>query len=558
MTLKLKFLSLSALSILCVVILIYESFATLRVLEEVARQVDESGTSVLSQAEADRLHDAISGDTQGVVVSHTLNDEDAEQKHINALKEHTDDYTKILSSAVALNLPDEIHKNFLNVQLLSEAFIKNANYLVHNIDTTPPEALKQLITAVNDVFAQIDSINDTLSNQLQDLAIKTKAKGVDTTKRAIQTFSIIAGLAVLFALAVPIFIIRSIFIPQNQIINVMHTVLGGDTKQEVPFITRKDELGSVAKALESVRSNMIAKQELEVSSVQQAKEAEEGRRKNLLSFANSFENTVKGIVDMVASAATEMDATARELEQYANNAKKETQSLSSSSVQTNSNIQGVSKATNEFTNAVNEISSQVTNSREYARKASEQTDKVNAVVLDLETKANAINGIIDIINNITSQIDLLALNATIEAARAGEMGKGFAVVANEVKALATQTSKATEQINVQISGIQTSTGKAVSSIQDITESVKVINQNSASIASAVEEQNATSSYIAESIAKVASMSSTVNTSVEKVAVASAHSETSASQMVSAAGDLLKQISSLQNEVNKFLSSLRMA
>jgi len=178
------------------------------------------------------------------------------------------------------------------------------------------------------------------------------------------------------------------------------------------------------------------------------------------------------------------------------------------------------------------------------------------MVIDLESKTNAINSIIDIINGITSQIDLLALNATIEAARAGDMGKGFAVVANEVKALATQTSKATEQINFQISGIQSSTNKAVMSIQEITESVKTINQNSASIVVAIEKQSTTSSYIAESIAKVANMSSAVASGVDKVSNSSGNSSKAVSQMVSAAGDLLKQSVALQSEVDKFLSNLK--
>ena len=556
MNLKTKFLSFSALSILCVCILAFQGLRTLRTFEDVLQNIESANLAVLNQKDLNRLHDAIKGDVQGIIASQSVNNTDGLKDSMDSLNKHVSDYKDNLNKAVSLNIPTEIHKNFVEVEIFSDDFISIANDIASIVNSASPDVLKERHNSFLGVFKKIDEPNDQLTDQVNKFSEDTKNKGDMVIKDANRQFYIISIISILFVIVVPIFIIRNIFIPQNKVIDVMHKVLGGDVKQEIPFINRKDELGRVAKVLENIKNNMIEKQELEVESAKQAAQTEKDRRDNLLNFANSFEQTVKEIVDMVASAATEMDATSRELEQYASNAKNETQVLTSTSAQTNSNIQGVSKATNEFTNAVNEISSQVTNSREYARRASEQTDQVNGVVLELESKANAINGIIDIINNITSQIDLLALNATIEAARAGDMGKGFAVVANEVKALATQTSKATEQINVQISGIQDSTSKAVSSIHEITESVRVINQNSASIASAVEEQNATSSYIAESIAQVASMSNSVNNSVEKVSIASAHSETSASQMVSAAGDLLKQASTLQNEVNKFLSSLR--
>jgi methyl-accepting chemotaxis protein len=551
MNLKFKFFSLSTLSILCIVTLVFQSFVTIHSLQDVASKLEAAHKAVLNQAQADRLHDAIRGDVHGGVTAQAFADQKDFSVAMNDMQEHANDYVQAIESAVSLNLPEEIHKNFIEIQSLVTIFIDKGYAVLNNIGK---QEVKDDLSQFEGLFKKIDGPNDILTDQVNKLANQLKLEGENTIKYAINKFTITAIATVLFSLFVPIFIVWNIFVPQNKVINVMQQILGGDVNQEVPFLARSDELGKISQVLEKIRCSIIEKQDLEIKSKQQAEQAELDRHNAILTFVNKFETNVKAIVDTVASAVMDMDKTAKLLETNSNNTQLETKQLSTSASQTNSNVQGVSKATNEFTNAVNEISTQVTNSREYVRRAFTQTEEVSNVVTDLENKAKAINSIIDIINNITAQIDLLALNATIEAARAGDMGKGFAVVANEVKALATQTSKATEEINVQIQGIQSSTSQAVSAINNITESVKIINQNSASIASAVEEQSATTSYIAESISQVASMSNAVGLSVEKVSKSAVDSGSAASKMVLSSAELLKQTNMMQQEVNSFLAS----
>jgi methyl-accepting chemotaxis protein len=549
MRIKTKFLCLSASYILCVIVLAGAAYSSINVVDDLIDQLDISHKSVLSQSESDRLHDAISGDIAHALSAHALSNKEEIQSAINDFKEHVGDYIKAIDSALGLNLPSDIHQNFVEMRGLRDDFIKKSSLVIDNLDKSE---VKDYFVQFNASFDNMDVINDKLTEQVRGLAKDISDKGHFIRDRSIKRFSVVAIIAILIALAIPGIILVAFFAPQDRIIKVMHQILEGHNKEEVPFLDRGDEVGNIAKALEKFRHSNIEKEDLELK----GKQAEEDRRNKLALFASNFENSVKAIVDIVASAATEVDITAKGLKESSINAQKETKQLLSNSEQTNENVQGVSKATNEFTNAVNEISSQVANSREYAHRAAKQTDNVSGVMSDLSTQAAAINGIIDIINDITSQINLLALNATIEAARAGDMGKGFAVVANEVKALATKTSKATEQIATQISEIQSSTSKAVASIVEITESVKTINQNSTSIASAVEEQSVTTSYIAESITQVSSMSGAVGVSAKKVESSSVEAGNSASQMVSAAGDLLKQANMLQSEVDKFLSSLK--
>jgi len=556
MQLKTKFVSVSLFSIFCVSVLIYESFSTIWTLEAAAKKVEVANTISRYQDDIDKMHDAVRSEVTSAITYFNSGNKDGATSASNVLKTHLEEMQATVKSALTLELPVEIHNEYNEISDLVDEYSGAASSAINNLSDANATAVGA--ASLNNVYIKLSVLNSKLNQEVEEFLKDIKSKSDSIMKTSVRNFSIIATLALIFVIFVPIFITTNIFRPQTKMIEVLHKVLGGDTNQEVPFLDRKDEIGSVANVLETVRHSMSEKQELEEKAKLQAKQAEEDRRNNLLVIANKFETTVKGIVDMVAAAATEMDATARDLQQNATNAQGETKQLSESSSKTNTNIQGVSKATSEFNNAANEISSQVANSREYAHKLSEQTVQVNSVVVDLESKANAINSIIDIINNITSQIDLLALNATIEAARAGDMGKGFAVVANEVKALATQTSKATEQINVQISSIQASTSKAVSSIQEITDSIKTINQNSTSIASAVEEQNATSAYIAESVNQVALMSNAFMASMEKVASSSAHSEVASGQMVSAVDNLLQQSNVLQDEVNKFLTYLKSA
>lgn len=553
MKLKMKFISISALSILLVLIWVYTSFSTIQTLQRDSKQTRDNFEILSNHTILDGLSKNVRDSVMSYIAESTYNNQDQASKALSNLDVFINKYSDAMEACLKEVATPEIHQNYLDIDKLLEEYISKSKNITKNSNILDK---KTLLLEFDDIFIKLDNIINSTNNLILGLSTNAKETLEELDRKAIKIFIAVSLFSLIVISLLPLFTIANIFNPQNEIINVMHSILNGNHQQKVPFLDKQDELGDMAKALDKFRNSSIERNVFEEDAKARSIKAEEERRNNLLDFANNFEKTIKSIVDMVAAAATEMDVTAKSLESYSKAVQDETKQLSVASVQTNSNLQSVSKATNEFNASVNEISNQVTNSREYTHKASEQTDKVSAVVKELEGKAKAISGIIDIINNITSQIDLLALNAAIEAARAGEMGKGFAVVANEVKALATQTSKATEQINVQIFGIQDSSGKAVLSIAEITDSVKTINQNTASIASAVEEQNAISSYIADNLSKVVEMSNTVDSSVDKVAKASLHSGNSAGQMVSASDDLLKQASVLQKEVDKFLSSLR--
>lgn len=247
-----------------------------------------------------------------------------------------------------------------------------------------------------------------------------------------------------------------------------------------------------------------------------------------VALANNFENNVGSVVEAVASAAAELEASAS--------------SMAASTEETNAQAGTVAAATEELQASIGEISQQVATNNEVAQKALTEANTTNELISGLSEAASAIGDVVNMIKDIAEQTNLLALNATIEAARAGEAGKGFAVVASEVKELATQTAKATEQISQQIDGIQTATTSSVEAIGSINKTIEEMAQISSTIAAAVEEQSAATQQVAENITGVSDASKETGNIVTSV--------------TEAAKSLSAESESLKTRVDEFLVEVR--
>jgi methyl-accepting chemotaxis protein len=333
----------------------------------------------------------------------------------------------------------------------------------------------------------------------------------------------------------------------------------GNFGVELPGLSRRDELGDMARSIElfKVKAERKAQDEAEAKIVQDQLVAAQ-RKRDMHKLADEFESAVGQIVETVACAATELEAAAGALTHTADSAQQLSVAVAAASEEATTNVQSVASATEEMASSVNEISRQVQDSARMASEAVGQARQTNDRVSDLSKAASRIGDVVELINTIAGQTNLLALNATIEAARAGEAGRGFAVVASEVKALAEQTAKATGEIGLQINGIQAATHESVGAIQQISGTIEKLSEISSAIAAAVEEQGAATQEISRNVQQAAQGTQEVSSNITDVQRGAAETGTASSKVLSSAQSLSNDSNRLKLEVGKFLNSVRAA
>jgi methyl-accepting chemotaxis protein len=372
--------------------------------------------------------------------------------------------------------------------------------------------------------------------------------------------NLILGTVAILAIAILLAFLlgRGLSRPLVAITAIMNRLSSGDTSVTIPGSERPDELGTMAKAVEMFRQGM-----LETGALREAQEADKAKseiEKQAMQrqMADRFEADVKGVVSAVARATEGMQSVAGEITTSVNGTSQRASAAATASEEASTSVNAVAAATEELASSVSEIGRQVTHSSQVASNAVVKATETTEMVTSLAASAERIGDVLRLISEIASQTNLLALNATIEAARAGEAGRGFAVVAAEVKGLASQTAKATDEIASQVSAIQAATGNCVTAISGISDTIREISGITTTIAAAVEEQGSATREIARSVQQASAGTTDVSANVAGASQAADQSRALAGNVMVASGELGQHASALMKSVDTFLAGLRAA
>ncbi len=464
------------------------------------------------------------------------------------------------------------------------------------------DSVKASRVAADRLFAAVVDYNTYSSNKGQSIAegAETSARIIFFVTVGVALAGVLGGIALGYAIAS-----YGVSRPLGRAIGNINALAGGDLDVEIYGASRKDEIGEIASALqvfkaagiennrmraeaEAARERQLAqeaeqrrlKEEAAAAEQRREREAEEAKRaaeeqqrldeerrkqeaererkREMNVLADDFEATVKAVVQTVSSSATELQASSTSMSATAEETSRQATAVAAASEQASSNVQTVAAASEELSSSIHEITRQVTESSRLARSAVEHARATGHTVDGLAQAATRIGDVVNLITTIASQTNLLALNATIEAARAGEAGKGFAVVASEVKLLANQTAKATDEIATQIQSVQGATREAIQAIQSIAAMIEQVNEVSTSIASAIEEQGAATKEISRNVQQAAQGTEEVTKNISNVTQASGEVGAAATQMSGASAELAHQATRLSTEVDRFIAKVRAA
>ncbi|WP_053005731.1 HAMP domain-containing methyl-accepting chemotaxis protein [Kiloniella spongiae] len=426
---------------------------------------------------------------------------------------------------------------------------------------------KETVEIINNrnaiITGTLDVIGPALADETEQLKLQNKALQDELGPRAVKSMgetvmitAIISIGAIIIGIVLSFFTGRMIAGPVNNMTSAMNNLADGDLETDIPAIGQKDEIGNMAEAVQVFKDNAIAVKKMQAEKIAQEQRLEEENKRRTQEMADKFESSVGSIISTVSSAATELQHTAQSMSSTADETNTQSNAVRSASKDASANVQTVASATEELSASIGEINRQIEESTTIAQKAVKDADTANENVKGLSNAAQKIGEVVGLISDIAEQTNLLALNATIEAARAGEAGKGFAVVASEVKSLANQTAKATEDISIQVTQMQNATDGTVNSIEGITEIIKSISTNTTSISAAIDQQTSATQEISKNVQEAAVGTQQVSTNITTVQQAAEQTGASSNEVLEAAGELSKQSETLRAEVDHFIQGLR--
>jgi methyl-accepting chemotaxis protein len=433
----------------------------------------------------------------------------------------------------------------------------NVAAVLEMLDIEFSAAVTYMWTAQRDAETMLKALEDLIVLE-RSLASQAVA-AADEQGHAARALFLKLGLAGLVLAALVSWAIgRQISRPVRTITAVMGRLAAGDTSVRVPGIERRDEIGAIAQAVEIFKQNALQVDALQAAQAAAQQHAAQEKRRATEALANELESTVRAALVAVSRATEGIGADVTTLVASADQTSRQSGAVAQSAEQANNNVESVAGATHQLTSSIEQISQQIDQSSRIARDGVDQAARTDSTVRGLAQAGERIGAVVRLITQIASQTNLLALNATIEAARAGEAGRGFAVVANEVKQLASQTARATEEIIQEVECIKGATASSVAEIKSIGNVISHVNETLAVLAQAVRDQGQATGEISRNCGEAAAGTSAVSQDIQEVRAAAERTGSAATSVRATTRDLSQQFTMLQSTIDGLVSRLRAA
>jgi methyl-accepting chemotaxis protein len=552
---------MSAIFIALLLVAILQGAAFLFGFSRIGAMFDDLYSDSLESTRLANKMNTLLGDRRIAASEHILgSDETAWKAAEKSIAEAADNYEKAQAKYESIISPEAVHE-----KQVAEAIRKGiARYgelerqlLAESRGNHDEEAQKLYRGELKDVYDRTGGLLDEIIS-IQDREATESYASSNSLRRAILSVTVVMVLLMsAMAFGSMIYVRRRVTAAIKDTTVAMRQLAAGDLSAHIAGTERADEIGDMAKTLLVFKEALAAKRAAD-EAAQAASRDKLTRAQRVDGITREFNAAMGELIGTLTSSAGTLEGAAGALTSTAELTDRTSGEMVSASREVSSSVQSVAGATEQITSSVNEISRQVAESSRIAGEAVSQAQKNEASIADLAQAAARIGDVIKLITAVAEQTNLLALNATIEAARAGEAGRGFAVVASEVKALATQTSKATDQIAAQIAEMQSSTDATVKVNSEISRTINQISEISSAIAAAVEQQGAATNEIARNVQAAADRSTRVASGMTEVSRGASETGSASSQVLSAAKMVSNVSSKIKGEVDKFLRQVQAA